>query len=278
MSSKVTIVIPIWKSDLSHNEKISLQQALTILKRYKFSVATYKGLDISYVMSFFYRLGVKCDVVYFPSAYFKSINDYSRLMLSYRFYNAFRNYLYILIYQLDCFVFSNCLDEWIEKDFSYIGAPWLQGYQAATSQSEVIGVGNGGLSLRKVRDHLKVLRTFKYINSVKPYFDHIFFSKKGTMAGRFLLFLKQGTITNNFFFLFNNWEANEDIFWSRIAPRCPWYLVADQNSAALFSLEVQPKRFYEKTKVLPFGCHAWWTFDLHFWKPHIEKYGYRVME
>ena len=25
---------------------------------------------------------------------------------------------------------------------------------------------------------------------------------------------------------------------------------------------------------LPFGCHAWFRYDLEFWRPHIEAFGH----
>src|SRR3546814_12069713 len=62
----------------------------------------------------------------FDDGYFKDISSYNSLMMSSAFYQSFLEYKYILIHQTDAFVFNNELKEWCEKDFDYIGDPWLR--------------------------------------------------------------------------------------------------------------------------------------------------------
>ena len=85
-------------------------------------------------------------------------------MLSSVFYQEFEQYQYVLIAQTDSLVFSDDLNIWAEKGYSYIGAPWFEGYTQPTQPLRLTAVGNGGFSLRNVQDFLRVLnrpRIFK---------------------------------------------------------------------------------------------------------------------
>jgi hypothetical protein len=128
----------------------------------------------------------------------------------------------------------------------------------------VIGVGNGGFSLRKVSDHLRVLLSFSWIDT-----NHLFVVDRN--------FFKR-ILLNNTFFILNDFQLNEDIFWGVISKRnFPWFKIPEWKIAAQFSVEVQPRYFFEvNNHTLPFGCHAWWRYDLEFWKPHIEQFGYKL--
>jgi hypothetical protein len=47
-------------------------------------------------------------------------------MLSIDFYKRFRDYKFILIYQLDAYVFRDELEYWCEQDYDFIGAPLIE--------------------------------------------------------------------------------------------------------------------------------------------------------
>ena len=63
-----------------------------------------------------------------PKEWMTSIAAYNQMMLMQGFYELFEKYTYILIYQLDAFVFSDQLSEMCKYGYDYIGAPWLSGY------------------------------------------------------------------------------------------------------------------------------------------------------
>ncbi|WP_163339197.1 DUF5672 family protein [Desulfopila sp. IMCC35008] len=275
MEELVTVVVPIWKDNLSKFEKISLEQNSTILNKHHFTIATNKNVDLERVETILSKNNVNYSVKYFHKDYFTNIEGYNRLLLSLRFYLKFVNFKYILICQLDTFVFKDDLVYWVNNGYSYIGAPWLECYESADERSSIIGIGNGGLSLRNVTDQLKVLLTFKYIEDVHIYRNNIL-NTEGTLPGRILLFLKMTIFRNNTFFLFNNWKKNEDIFWCTIGSRNTWYNLPNAEIASQFSVELQPERFIKGDETLPFGCHAWWKYDLEFWKPYINSYGHDV--
>ena len=101
-------------------------------------------------------------------------------MLSAEFYERFLNSKYLLIYQLDAYVFKDELTAWCNRGFDYVGAPWtikkkyenpiykpvlaiksfIYKLKGKPSRYAWLGnkVGNGGLSLRKVDTHLKAVQ------------------------------------------------------------------------------------------------------------------------
>lgn len=273
---QVAVVIPVWKEELSLNEEISLKQNISILAEKEIILITHRALNLNNYSRIFKEAEVHYNIIYFSRKYFNNTDSYNKLLISLNFYLHFLKYQFILICQLDAFVFKNQLDYWTEQKYSYIGAPWLEGFHDADSKAQIIGVGNGGFSLRKVKDHIRVLLSFNYLEDVKPLVKHLFAFKEGTFIGRFLLLLKYSTVTNNTFFLFNTWKRQEDLFWGTVASRYHWYGLPDPDTAARFSWEVHPSRFYDEIGELPFGCHAWWSYDLQFWIPHIEQFGYRI--
>ena len=65
---------------------------------------------------------------------------------------------FILIYQLDCLIFSSNIKYWINKDYAFIGSPFIR-FQ---NNNIIFKKGlNGGLSLRKPNSYLEF---FKYSN------------------------------------------------------------------------------------------------------------------
>lgn len=278
MGSQVAVVVPIWQEELSEFEKISFQQCCSILSNYTFHLVTYKSLRLDNYIKLLEEKSVDYKFTYFGRKSFGSVDSYSKLMLSVSFYRRFLSYKYVLIYQLDCFVFRDELEQWIAKGYSYIGAPWLKGYNYALSGATIEGVGNGGFSLRNVGDHMRVLLSFSYIKEPKLFLketDSISYTRVPLTLSTYL---QDSTVRNNTFFLFNNWSQYEDVFWGKIAARnFSWFTVPEYQIAAQFSVEVQPKMFFEmNSSVIPFGCHAWWTYDLDFWKPYIEEFGYSL--
>ena len=171
----VKIVVPIYKDTFTVLEKRSLRQVYEVLCAYPIVVIHPESLDLSSLRKEFPRLSFSA----FENAYFKGIYGYNQLMLSTLFYERFLDSSYILIYQLDAFVFRDELKEWCEKGYDYIGAPWLRkpiydmpvirqymdlAYwlrrraHKPSKQDLHDKIGNGGFSLRKVESHLRILR------------------------------------------------------------------------------------------------------------------------
>jgi len=253
----VAVVVPIYKTELSHHEKISLARCLQILKHHPIIIIAPQG--ISCINYRFTKAEVEFE--FFPKFYFESISGYNKLMLSMEFYRRFLNYKYILIYQLDAFIFRDDLLKWCNKEFDYVGAPWfdktlIKYWSRNLSLSRIIlsrckinleqRVGNGGFSLRKVKFFILSL---------------------------FLLNLQS-----------SNWArkkgfSNEDLFWSYyVTSYLPFFKIANDYEAINFSFEYYPYRCYELNhNQLPFGCHAWnKPSTINFWRPFFKLYGYVI--
>jgi hypothetical protein len=168
-------------------------------------------------------------------------------------------------------VFRNELKEWCKKNYSYVGAPWIYN---KNNSLEFDGVGNGGLSLRNVRHHIRVLHTFTYQTSPITLLKRYFTCGKSIKSYIQLTakFIKQLTISNNTYHLFNDYKLNEDNFWGRIAAnKISWFIVPPPEEALKFSMELESSHLYKlNNNELPFGCHAWDKYEPNFWRNVID--------
>ena len=135
------IVVPVYKQ-MTVYEKLSFERLIEV---------TGHTSDICLVCpvdfdeSAFIRLFLKLRVQRFDNSYFKSKESYSMLCTTADFYEIFSDYEYMLIYQLDCWIFFNLIDYFVRLGYDYYGAPWYgQGFAKNGA------VGNGGFSLRKI--------------------------------------------------------------------------------------------------------------------------------
>jgi len=249
----VTIVIPIYKSDISKTERMSLQQCFKVLRNYEIVFIHPEGLDVSSL-----NFGGKIKSETFPSKYFTNVLGYNSLMLFEKFYQRFLDSKYILIYQLDAFVFKDELLNWCMKDYDYIGAPWISSKNTVLKkvlhlfssrkkkerQKIFFKVGNGGFSLRNVLKSYKITKELK--NEIK---------------------VNLRRDKDDFYIM-------EDVFWSIVVPKhFSDFKIPDYKEALGFSMDRKPDIALKLNKnQLPFGCHG---FDKpkveQFWKPILEK-------
>jgi hypothetical protein len=260
--NKVAVIIPFYKDTLSDYEKIALQQCQQILPNHTKIAIKPKSLTLpadAGIISL-------TDAVSFDDNYFKSLAGYNRLMLSAEFYKQFLNYEYILIYQMDTFIFRDELNQWCSQDWDYIGAPWIHKtyhksaaglafYKAKKAIMHALGipskhifegkVGNGGFSLRRVK------KFHELCISMKPTID-FYLSQTGHIY-------------------------NEDVFWSiEVNRESKQMNVPDVDTALKFAFEVPPLKAHHYNKAnLPFGCHDWDKYA-DFWRPIFKLYNYHI--
>lgn len=264
--NKAAVVIPFYKDTLTNYESIALQQCFKILHNYTIIAVKPEKLTLPADAAKY----PFTKTVSFDDDYFKDIQGYNRLMLDAAFYKEFLDHEYILIYQLDAFVFTDDLTNWCNQGFDYIGAPWIrpvkQGFFKSIknhiqnyfhvrfnlqkgglpSPKQVINrVGNGGFSLRRTA---------------------IFYE----------LCLKHADRIN----AYNNLEShyyNEDVFWSiEINRRQKVLKIPYYKKALKFAFEFHPHRaLIMNNNELPFGCHAWDLY-IDFWRPIFKERGYNV--
>ena len=147
------VVTPVYSSNLSRLERLSLNNTLLLTKPYE-----HIFIGPEFVKGYFKNLYPKSDFLVLPKSNFKSIRSYNRLMLSPWFYKLFSNYSHILICQLDvCLMKQLNLNGLLKYD--YVGAPCTFGL------GNKAYVGNGGFSLRKVSSFIDVLENgFKSVS------------------------------------------------------------------------------------------------------------------
>jgi Protein of unknown function (DUF5672) len=216
----------------------------------------------------------------FPHDYFASPNGYNRLLMTREFYRAFAAYEYILVYQLDCLVFSGDLEHWCRKGWDYVGAPWFHEWKNDPTGGFWI-VGNGGLSLRNVAGCMAVL------NSPRPFRDPEARGKETRLFPssprlRALVcrvkkeFHRRGyknSVRWRIRQLGEHAGIHEDMFWSLDARVFrPEFRIPEPREALPFSFEMAPRYcFKENGERLPFGCHAWAKYDRAFWEPYLLR-------
>jgi len=170
----VTVVIPLYTLKLSDIDLLSLRQCFNVLGGHDIAVVKPRSLDITALPSLL-RVDAHYRVEEFDDHYFAGREGYNRLMLSTELYKRFLDSRYIFIHQTDVFVFRDELEQWCQRGYDYIGAPWLpatgdvSGWNVARraiylmrrclgkfkSPCDAINlkykVGNGGCSLRHTR-------------------------------------------------------------------------------------------------------------------------------
>ena len=284
----VAIAIPIHKDfiSLSREEIVSLESCCKQLTNYPQVLFGPKKIDWKKYQEFYSTFGIVPEFKIFESIYFKDIEGYDLLLKCIDFYRKFRKYNYILIFQPDAFIFKDELNYWCNKGYDYIGAPWFEGYNLPISTT-IIGVGNGGLSLRKVSGAIKISRQLRLLEILEEYKN---FNWKGILPrliGFLIKLIKQKNVPSTFA---KNFLKPEDYFWTvGVGERlgnfsCETSLlkllfrlliknnfkVAPPEIALQFSFEVHPAILYQmNNEKLPFGCHAWKKYDPGFWREFI---------
>lgn len=119
MSNRVIIVIPIYKKSLNANEAKSLAQCQKVLHQYPIIFVAPESLEADFIPT-------ENKVERFDDAYFKSPKTYNKLLINPLFYERFIAYEFMLIHQLDAYVFKDELEKWCQKGYDYIGAPKLK--------------------------------------------------------------------------------------------------------------------------------------------------------
>ena len=215
---KSAVVIPTYKEELNELEKISLAQVRKVLKNYPIIFVAPEGKNFSY-------LEPGEMLVQFHPQYFQSGKTYSQLLMSPFFYETFLSFDYILLYQLDAFVFYDALEDFCRLGWDYIGAPVAYHSWYGYKRNKVPRVGNGGFSLRKVAACHKLLTE----TSRWPTWND-------TLA----------SISEDCFFALCG--VNKDLDFQ----------TAPVEVAVCFAVDYFPDRFLRRIgNAIPFGCHGW---------------------
>lgn len=265
------IVVPLYKENPTIIEMASFKQLLKVLSKYDITIYTYKELDISVYLREADRLNKSLYIEYFEKDYFASIKGYNKLCLTIDFYKRVSSYKYMLIYQLDAWVFRDELEYWCNLDYDYVGAPWFTNFGAYEDGETLWAVGNGGFSLRR---NLFFINFLSYKRPISLNIE----IKKG-----FIAFIKSclkyiGICnTMNWYIKHRTDWINEDFFYTNFIPgmsSCSALIpkIPSPVDALNFSFEQSPSYCYKLIgNKLPFGCHAFEKYQYErFWKKYIK--------
>lgn len=245
-AGQATVAIPVYVERPNAMEMASLQQCLSVLGGHRIAFFGPESLDVSVYEGLAREHGIVCGVERFPDIYFKSPLSYSTLLLDADFYGRFIHSEYLLVYQLDSWVFRAELTSWCAKGYDYIGAPWFEGYSEAGNDSAFVNPsGNGGFSLRNVWAFIECLNALRIAMTA----DKI--------------------ETDDFDEAFN--LGHEDTILVRSFPKAvPGFAIAPIGESMRFSFEALPERLYALIGALPFGCHAFARYNPEFWRQYIQ--------
>ncbi len=268
---KAVVVIPIYSSIMKSSEKCALVQGLKILTNYDIVFLTFHGLDTTSYNSICKDYpNAKIRYEFFDKKNFDGIDGYNRFCLSLELYDRFVQYDYMLIYQLDAWVFYDALNFWCKQEYDYIGPPFFDDW--SSKGKKIVGVGNGGFSLRRISffrnllsSNSHILSYYQLLQRCTCLMDYI------RMVPKVLFGVNNTPIE----YINKKYEQgfNEDIIISvflkgtRFEPHIP-----SPQTAMSFAFERFPSMLYEQNgKKLPFGCHAFKKYEYeNFWSKYIN--------
>jgi hypothetical protein len=229
MNKICIVLIPVYRDHLTPSECRNISHSLGRLASQNCLVSWLapSNIDKRFYEGNFPSIGWS---LHLPE-YFRSISAYSRLLLSDSFYEEYSRFEFMLILQPDAVILTPTLNDWLKSPYDYIGAPWPNGWEYGLpvrlrGRVQIITcrafVGNGGLSLRRPRKIVQLLREFPEARAT--WCD----------AGN-----------------------PEDLLISMLATLSPSVIIPTIGAASRFSLELEPDFFCALFNDLPpFGLHG----------------------
>jgi hypothetical protein len=105
--------------------------------------------------------------------------SYSKLLATRTIVYDYIDTEYFLVFQTDSMMFksnSHLINYFLDKNYDYVGAPWLICNYYPTKERDFIG--NGGFSLRKTETMLKIIDNHKWDENSELCHEDLFFTKK----------------------------------------------------------------------------------------------------
>jgi hypothetical protein len=263
---RAVVLITVHEPTITPLEEISLRQCFKVLGSHPIRLICPSGMDVSAYKAIIPEIVVDYIAPHWQSSY----TNFAKLKIEPFLYERYQAYEYVLFYELDVFVFRDELEKWCAAGLDYIGAPWFVGHVVANDSSPVLGVGNGGFSLRKTASMLRARRsTWLWLRLLASHVRSHPLQALGRVPEDLLRILR-GKYPSLVF------ARGEDNFWGLVVNRhLRWFRVASFDEAREFSFEALPRRLYKLNgDRLPFGCHAWTRYDIDFFRPHVEAFGY----
>lgn len=265
--ANVVITIPVYREELSEHEESSFRRSCAVFGN-KYSVTAFapEGMDMTKYTAIFPELKIER----FPAHFFRSIGDYSRLLLSEEFYERFSTFEWMLICQLDVWVFRDELEYWCGSDVDFLGAPVPARHDPGEKiESELYVAGNGGFSLRRISAFLEILKA----GDKKMYSNKILLSfflnhlKSGHFFKALIPLVRMAGFKNrrqDCLKILKKQGVDEDMVFRTLSfsEIPPFLTFASTETAAKFAFDGGSVwRYYNKTHHIPFALHAWHLYE-----------------
>jgi len=278
---KVVIVIPIHKTIPNEMEIASLLQCFLVFKKREISFICSKELDTKFYEETSESYHVNFRKIIFPKKFFVNQEGYNKLCMDKYFYKKFKEYEYMLIYQLDAWAFFDDLDKWCEMNYDYIGAPMPTKTELIKHKTYIDCnvnelnvfdmVGNGGFSLRKISKFIGLCSN-KWLPILN--FKHLFNIYKTKVKKNpiwiFWIIIRRFGWNNSINRIIKNWHWEDRVFAHLgnlgIINTPPVEL------SVSFAFECLPDvAFHLNRNKLPMGVHSWF-WRKYFWKDYISYF------
>jgi hypothetical protein len=293
MKASCVVVIPIYTLELSRPEKASLLNCVSKLRDYDLVFLHKQSLDMAAIYRALESLSLtslSCRAEPVEDKWLQSVESYNALLFQGWFYRLFHAWDYLLIHQLDAWVLRTDLGRWIEKGYTYIGAPWTRHLGPDTPD---MGVGNGGFSLRCVAEMIRICDSFQTahvpvfrwgelayrVTLFRRYHFFPYSQWPSLFCKRLLLFLAMSSGWRNTLVYYAKIGIQEDHLISVYAPSVfGWMRIPPLAEAAEFAVETNPRQTFAHYQIRrPFGCHAWEKHDRDFWLASFpEEFGHAI--
>ncbi len=245
MKRDVVVVVPVYR-DFVPSEAYSFAQCLKVLGKYDISLLHPASHDVTDVIR---STPQNVTEKAMDDRWFKGILGYNRLCLSTDFYDAYSDYEYMLIYQLDAFVFRDELADWCAREYDYIGAPWLPNSNLFEST-----VGNLNRWVRRQ------LRPAGSVGHISHYDKHYRVGNGGFSLRRVS---KLQSVVATYGSLIDGMgddgrRSKEDVFFSLYIAGRAGLRIPGWREGLRFAFDSNPEKAFRVTGGrLPFGCHYW---------------------
>lgn len=277
------VLVPAYSAAPSAWELHALRNNLAVLRRWPVALLAPEDFDASAYYDVAARQGAKLGLVGFPAQCFRSVPDYNRLCLSLELYERVRAYDYVLIMQLDAWLFCDEVGEWLAKGYDYVGAPVYAGVDGC-ERPHLAGVGNGGLSLRRVAWCRTVVESLcgsgiwlTPRGAVEYQTNRWFWDGGGARrawhyAVRAAKMMFGWRNTRRYWQQHSLWDEDQVLSFLAaraygLQPRLP-----SATEAATFAFDKEARCLFALTGRLPMGCHAFRRYEwAEFWTHHIPE-------
>lgn len=148
---ELAIIIPTYKKKPEFMEIMALERLTKVFQSRKIYFFAPNNLDSSWYEDNFHNI----EIIPFDAACFSGLDAYNRMMLDVSFYQKWLDLGLdsVLICQLDVYVISDQLNEFMDWGYDYIGAPLFR----LENDKPILYGGNGGFSIRKLQSCINLM-------------------------------------------------------------------------------------------------------------------------